>query len=57
MKLRVETSEIAEAYKSFPEFRDFNWEGELSSQNEIYAVVFFRRASVFTGLSKKYGYI
>lgn len=43
MKLRVATSEIAEAYKNFPEFRDIEWEGELNSPNEIYVVVFLKK--------------
>lgn len=42
MNLRVETSELSQAYQSVPGFRDFEWEGELNSWKDIYMAVFMR---------------
>ena len=42
MNLRVETSELSQAYQSFPGFRDYEWEGELNSRKDIYMAVFMK---------------
>ncbi len=42
MNLRVETSELSQAYQSVPGFRDYEWEGELNSQKDIYMAVFMK---------------
>lgn len=42
MNLRVETSDIAQAYHSFPRFRDHEWNGELNSQRDIFMAVFLK---------------
>ncbi len=42
MDLREATSSLASAYKSFPGFRDHEWEGEFNSPNEIYVAVFLK---------------
>ena len=42
MNLRVETSEITQAYQSFPGFRDHEWNEELNSQKDIFLAVFLK---------------
>lgn len=42
MNLRVETSELSQAYQSVPGFRDHEWEGELNSRKDIYMAVFMK---------------
>lgn len=42
MNLRVETSELSQAYQSVAGFRDYEWEGELNCQKDIYMAVFMK---------------
>lgn len=46
MDLRVETSEIAQAYQTLPGFRDREWNGELNSQKDIFLSVFLKKNDV-----------
>lgn len=46
MDLRVETSEIAQAYQTLPGFRDREWNGELNSQKDIFLSAFLKENDV-----------
>ncbi len=46
MNLRVDASEIAQAYQRFPGFRDSEWDGELNSQKDIFLAVFLKENDV-----------
>ena len=51
MDLRVKTSDLAAAYKEFPEFRDHEWDGELNSQNELYVCVFMKNTETLVAIA------
>lgn len=56
MNLRVETSELSQAYQSVPGSRDYEWEGELNSQKDIYMAVFMKADDTMVASCSFQGY-
>lgn len=49
MGVRAEVSEVAEFYRKYPDFSDYNWNLILKDDNEIGMVVFQRADDLFVG--------
>ena len=49
MGVRAEISEVAEFYRKFPDFSDYNWNLILKDENEIGMVVFQQPDGLFVG--------
>lgn len=49
MGVRAEVSEVAEFYREFPDFSDYNWNLILKDENEVGMVVFQLPDNLFVG--------
>ena len=49
MGVRAEVSEVAEFYRKFPDFSDYNWNLILKDDNEVGMVVFLQPDNLFVG--------
>lgn len=49
MGVRAEISEVAEFYRKFPDFSDYNWNLILKDDNEVGMVVFLQPDNLFVG--------
>ncbi len=47
MSLRTQSSDLAVAYEMLPEFKNYEWEAELNSEEDIYLSVFRKADGVF----------
>ncbi len=47
MSLRINNSDISNAYSAMPDFTEYEWDGELNSEEDIYMSVFLKPDEAF----------
>ena len=56
MALRVNNSNISEAYSIMPDFTDYEWDGELNGDEDIYLSVFLKSDGTFVASASVQNY-